>query len=76
MSIVWKRRHVGGYRYHNCEECRHSNTIQKPVELSMPYCGKCGMSIEDAAHKYCGWCGFQLESEKPDKGLYREGNGE
>lgn len=60
-KIVMKRRHFGGYRYHKCKSCGNEDTIQKPIEINLPYCGSCGMSIVDAAHKFCGWCGISIE---------------
>lgn len=70
MNIVWIRRHFGGYRYHNCSNCGHEDMIQKPIEISLPYCGDCGKAIEDASHNYCGWCGSRIaniEGGQPDE---------
>ena len=66
MKVVMKRRYIGGYRYHNCDSCGHSNLTEKPIELDLPYCGDCGMSIVDAAHKFCGWCGSKNEEANPE----------
>lgn len=61
VKVVMKRRHFGGYRYHKCTKCGNEDTIQKPVEADLLYCGGCGMCIEDVSHKFCGWCGVNIE---------------
>jgi transcription elongation factor Elf1 len=66
MEIVLKNRLVGGYKYFKCEECEHVNMIQKPIQVSLPYCGSCRKSVDDRNHKYCGWCGIEFESERKD----------
>jgi transcription elongation factor Elf1 len=63
MAITVKSRNISG-KYFTCPECKVETQIQKPLTLNSPYCGACGKSIEDAAHKFCGWCGVGLE-DKP-----------
>ena len=67
-NIIWHKRSVGGYRYIQCPECKTELQTEKPSHLDMPYCGVCGMSIADLAHKFCGWCGVELEYTPAPRG--------
>lgn len=45
-----------------CPECKRvlREKVSKTI-IRMPYCGKCGRRIEDAAHNFCGNCGEKVE---------------
>lgn len=60
VGIKMIKRHVGGYRYANCPECKTEFEIEKPIQLKLPYCGGCGKYVADASHKFCGFCGAQF----------------
>lgn len=62
-KMVMRLRHVGGYRYVRCENCRHEMQTEKPIQLHMPYCGECGMIVLDLMQKYCCWCGSEFTGD-------------
>jgi len=62
-EIIHHKRQVGSYKYKDCESCNHSNEIEKPVMLEMPYCSICGKIVHDAAQNYCCYCGCEFERE-------------
>jgi hypothetical protein len=62
-KIIHRERHVGGYRYVNCPECKTEIQTEKPILLPMPYCGECGMIVFDAAQKFCCWCGCKFDGQ-------------
>ncbi|MFB0847311.1 hypothetical protein [Paenibacillus oleatilyticus] len=62
-QIVHIERYYGGYRYVNCPECKTEIQTSNPILLKLPYCGSCGKSVADAAHKYCGWCGSKFDGQ-------------
>ena len=53
--------------YHGSQTiiCKCGEVIHKGLgdtfSLDMPYCGGCGMVIEDCSHKFCGWCGKEID---------------
>jgi Zn ribbon nucleic-acid-binding protein len=60
-KIILRKRHIGGYKYRNCPDCKTEIETEHPIRIEMPYCGSCGKSVEDISHKYCGWCGSEFE---------------
>lgn len=61
--IIYKERHIGGYKYTQCPRCNHEFEIEHPMEFKMPYCSTCGKIILDAAQNYCCWCGEKIEEQ-------------
>lgn len=60
-GVVYHHRHLCGYEYITCPECKTEIQIAKPVEGDYPYCGGCGKVVLDAEQSFCGWCGNSLK---------------
>lgn len=60
-KIVFKDRQQGGYQYTCCPKCNEIIEIKHPLQLAMPYYGKCGMVVLDCSQLYCCWCGSKFE---------------
>ena len=62
-NIVFKKRYRGGYKYKNCPKCGNEILIEKPINLNMPYCSKCGKAVDDLSAKRCAYCGAKMDKE-------------
>lgn len=56
-----KKRHIGGYKYHTCEKCKHQEQTDVPIALDVPYCSECKRPVSDITQYYCGYCGEKFD---------------
>lgn len=61
--IVWKDRHVGGYKYIQCPQCKKEIETEHPIDTKYPYCSRCGSLLEDSFMNYCPSCGARMDLE-------------
>jgi len=61
-SVKMVNRNIRGECEVICKECgKVAREEEKIIRLKMPYCGSCGMRIDDAKQNYCGHCGEELD---------------
>lgn len=70
--VVWKERHIGGFRERKClsdcgsifvPSCNKIARIDDRRTENRPYCSKCGKLLGDYL-SYCGNCGAKMNDEE------------